>query len=97
VLDNVKVEILKIIASQGYTTASDVAKRLGITWGAVQWHLFWLENNGYIKSVKTGETTIYILNCANALRKLEAVEKALQAKTAAEKRRTSSSRQGYGQ
>jgi len=88
-LDNVKVEILKIIASQGYTTASDVTKKLNISWGAAQWHLFWLENNGYIKSVKVGETTIYILNCANALRKLEAVEKALQAKTAAEKRRTS--------
>jgi len=97
VLDNVKVEILKIIASQGYTTASEVTKTLGITWGAAQWHLFWLENNGYIKSVKMGEATIYILNCANALRKLEAVEKALQAKTAAEKRRTSSPRQGYGQ
>jgi len=97
VLDNVKVEILKIVASQGYTTASEVTKRLGITWGAAQWHLFWLENNGYIKSVKVGEATIYILNCANVMRKLEAVEKALQAKTAADKRRTSSLRQGYGQ
>ncbi len=76
-LDNVKVQILRKIATQGYTTVSDVVKDLGITWGAAQWHLFWLENNGYIKSAKINGTTIYILNCANALRKLEAIESAL--------------------
>ncbi|AAL63257.1 ArsR/SmtB family transcription factor [Pyrobaculum aerophilum] len=76
-LDNVKVQILRKIATQGYTTVTDVVKDLGITWGAAQWHLFWLENNGYIKSAKINGTTIYILNCANALRKLEAIESAL--------------------
>ena len=76
-LDNVKVQILRKIATQGYTTVTDVVKDLGITWGAAQWHLFWLENNGYIKSAKINGTTIYILNCANALRKLEALESAL--------------------
>ncbi|MGC9049945.1 helix-turn-helix domain-containing protein [Pyrobaculum sp.] len=76
-LDNVKVEILKKIATQGYTTVTDVVKDLGITWGAAQWHLFWLENNGYVKSVKINNTTIYIINCPNLIRKLDAVEKAL--------------------
>ena len=47
-LDNLKVQILKKIATQGYVTATEVVKELGISWGAAQWHLFWLENNGYI-------------------------------------------------
>ncbi|MEM1572141.1 helix-turn-helix transcriptional regulator [Pyrobaculum sp.] len=76
-LDNIKVQILRKIATEGYTTVADVVKDLGVTWGAAQWHLFWLENNGYIKSAKINGTTIYILNCANALRKLEAIESAL--------------------
>ncbi|MEM0464857.1 MAG: helix-turn-helix transcriptional regulator [Pyrobaculum sp.] len=76
-LDNIKVQILRKIATEGYTTVADVVKDLGVTWGATQWHLFWLENNGYIKSAKINGTTIYILNCANALRKLEAIESAL--------------------
>ncbi|MEM4437740.1 MAG: helix-turn-helix transcriptional regulator, partial [Pyrobaculum sp.] len=75
-LDNIKVQILRKIATEGYTTVADVVKDLGVTWGAAQWHLFWLENNGYIKSAKINGTTIYILNCANALRKLEAIESA---------------------
>jgi predicted transcriptional regulator len=77
VLDNLKVQILRKIATEGYATATDIVKELGLTWGAAQWHLFWLENNGYIKSANINGTTIYILNCANALRKLEAVEKAV--------------------
>lgn len=77
VLDNTKVQILKKVATQGYTTVGEVVKELGISWGAAQWHLFWLENNGYIKSVNINGTTIYILNCANVLRKLENIEKML--------------------
>ncbi len=76
-LDNLKVQILKKIATRGYATTTEVVKELGISWGAAQWHLFWLENNGYIKSATIKGTTIYILNCANVLRKLEAVEKAV--------------------
>jgi predicted transcriptional regulator len=76
-LDNLKVQILKKIATEGYATATDIVKELGLTWGTAQWHLFWLENNGYIKSANINGTTIYILNCANVLRKLEAVEKAV--------------------
>ncbi|MEZ0319558.1 MAG: helix-turn-helix transcriptional regulator [Pyrobaculum sp.] len=72
-LDTIKVEILKKVATQGYTTVSEVVKELNLTWGAAQWHLFWLENNGYIKSVNINGTTIYVLNCANVLRKLEAL------------------------
>jgi predicted transcriptional regulator len=80
-LDNLKVQILKKIATQGYVTASEVVKELGISWGAAQWHLFWLENNGYIKSANVGGTTIYLLNCANVLKKLEAVEARLGKQT----------------
>jgi predicted transcriptional regulator len=76
-LDNLKVQILKKIATQGYVTAGEVVKELSISWSAAQWHLFWLENNGYIKSANINGTTIYILNCANVLRKLEAVVKAV--------------------
>jgi predicted transcriptional regulator len=82
-LDNLKVQILKKIATQGYVTATEVVKELGISWGAAQWHLFWLENNGYIKSANVGGTTIYLLNCANVLKKLEAVEAKLNKQTRA--------------
>jgi transcriptional regulator, ArsR family len=76
-LDNLKVQILRKIATEGCAKATDIVKELGLTWGAAQWHLFWLENNGYIKSANINGTTIYILNCANVLRKLETVEKAM--------------------
>jgi predicted transcriptional regulator len=82
-LDNLKVQILRKIATQGYATASEVVKELGISWGAAQWHLFWLENNGYIKSANVGGMTIYLLNCANVLKKLEAVEAKLNKQTRA--------------
>ncbi|MEM1614944.1 MAG: helix-turn-helix transcriptional regulator [Pyrobaculum sp.] len=72
-LDTIKVEILKKVATQVYTTVSEVVKELNLTWGAAQWHLFWLENNGYVKSANVGGTTIYVLNCANVLRKLESL------------------------
>ncbi|ACB39156.1 winged helix-turn-helix domain-containing protein [Pyrobaculum neutrophilum] len=85
-LDNTKVQILRKIASQGYTTVGEVVKDLGISWGAAQWHLFWLENNGYIKSVNVNGTTIYILHCANAVRKLESIEQALSRGEAAQRR-----------
>ena len=80
-LDNLKVQILRKIATQGYATATEIVRELGVSWGAAQWHLLWLENNGYIKSANLNGRTIYILNCANALRKLEAIEKAVTKQT----------------
>ncbi|MEM1664034.1 MAG: helix-turn-helix transcriptional regulator [Pyrobaculum sp.] len=77
-LDDTKVRILSKIAQQGYITINEVVKEMGLSWGAAQWHLFWLENNGYIKSAKVDGVTFYVLNCINAVRKLEAVEKTLQ-------------------
>lgn len=77
-LDDTKVRILSKIAQQGYITINEVVKEMGLSWGAAQWHLFWLENNGYIKSAKVGGVTFYVLNCVNAVRKLEAVEEILQ-------------------
>lgn len=72
-LDNTKVQILRLIITKGFATVNDVVKELGLSWGAAQWHLFWLENNGFIKSGEVGGVRIYVVSCATALRKLEAV------------------------
>jgi predicted transcriptional regulator len=82
-LDNLKVQILRKIATQGYVTTGEVVREFGISWSAAQWHLFWLENKGYIKSANVNGTTIYLLNCANVLKKLETAETKLNKQTKA--------------
>ena len=60
--DPVRREIVQIIEKMGAATLSQIVKATGRRWGAVQWHLYVLEREGRVKSVRIGPFTYYFIN-----------------------------------
>jgi predicted transcriptional regulator len=60
--DPVRREIVQIIEKMGAATLSQIVKATGRGWGAVQWHLYVLEREGRVKSVRIGPFTYYFVN-----------------------------------
>lgn len=60
--DPVRREILRVVDTMGAATMSQIVKALGKSWGAVQWHVYVLEREGKLKSVKIGAFTYYFVN-----------------------------------
>ena len=60
--DPIRREILAHIEKMGAATLSQIVKATGKTWGAVQWHIYVLEREGRLKSVKVGPFTYYFIN-----------------------------------
>ncbi|MFN3805345.1 MAG: winged helix-turn-helix domain-containing protein [Pyrobaculum sp.] len=58
----VRREILAAVEKMGAATLAQIAKTLGRSWGAVQWHVYVLEREGRLKSVKIGPFTYYYIN-----------------------------------
>ncbi len=60
--DPARREIVQIIEKMGAATLSQIVKATGRGWGAVQWHLYVLEREGRVKSVRIGPFTYYFVN-----------------------------------
>jgi len=60
--DPIRREILNQIDRMGAATLSQIVKATGKTWGAVQWHLYVLEREGRVKSIRIGPFTYYFVN-----------------------------------
>jgi hypothetical protein len=60
--DPVRREIVQTIEKMGAATLSQIVKATGRGWGAVQWHLYVLEREGRLKSVRIGPFTYYFVN-----------------------------------
>jgi DNA-binding transcriptional ArsR family regulator len=60
--DPVRREIAQTVEKMGATTLSQIVKATGKGWGAVQWHLYVLEREGRVKSVRIGPFTNYFVN-----------------------------------
>jgi len=60
--DPIRREILAHIEKMGAATLSQIVKATGRSWGAVQWHIYVLEREGRLKSVKVGPFTYYFVN-----------------------------------
>ncbi len=60
--DPVRREIVQTIEKMGAATLSQIVKATGRGWGAVQWHLYVLEREGRVKSVRIGPFTYYFIN-----------------------------------
>ena len=60
--DPARQEILQAVEKMGAATLSQIAKATGRGWGAVQWHLYVLEREGRLKSVRIGPFTYYFVN-----------------------------------
>ncbi|AFA38123.1 putative transcriptional regulator [Pyrobaculum oguniense TE7] len=60
--DPVRREILRVVDTMGAATMSQIVKALGKSWGAVQWHVYVLEREGKLRSVKIGAFTYYFVN-----------------------------------
>jgi len=60
--DPVRREIAQTVEKMGAATLSQIVKATGKGWGAVQWHLYVLEREGRVKSVRIGPFTNYFVN-----------------------------------
>mgnify|MGYP001626264302 CR=1 FL=1 len=60
--DPVRKEILRVVEQMGAVTLSQIVKLTKKSWGAVQWHVYVLEREGRLKSVKIGPFTYYFTN-----------------------------------
>jgi DNA-binding transcriptional ArsR family regulator len=60
--DPVRREIVQTVEKMGAATLSQIVKATGMGWGAVQWHLYVLEREGRLKSVRIGPFTYYFVN-----------------------------------
>ena len=60
--DPARREILQAVEKMGAATLSQIVKATGRGWGAVQWHLYVLEREGRLKSVRIGPFTYYFVN-----------------------------------
>jgi DNA-binding transcriptional ArsR family regulator len=60
--DPIRREILSQIERMGAATLSQIVKATGKTWGAVQWHIYVLEREGRLRSVRVGPFTYYFVD-----------------------------------
>ncbi|RFA92628.1 ArsR/SmtB family transcription factor [Pyrobaculum aerophilum] len=60
--DPVRREILRVVEQMGAATMSQIAKATGKSWGAVQWHVYVLEREGKLKSIRIGAFTYYFID-----------------------------------
>jgi DNA-binding transcriptional ArsR family regulator len=60
--DPARREIVQTVEKMGAATLSQIVKATGRSWGAVQWHLYVLEREGRVKSVRIGPFTYYFVN-----------------------------------
>ena len=60
--DPVRREIVQTVEKMGAATLSQIVKATGRGWGAVQWHLYVLEREGRVKSVRIGPFIYYFVN-----------------------------------
>ncbi|MFN7105639.1 MAG: winged helix-turn-helix transcriptional regulator, partial [Pyrobaculum sp.] len=58
----VRRQILAAVENMGAATLAQIAKSLGKSWGTIQWHVYVLEREGKLKSVKIGPFTYYYIN-----------------------------------
>ncbi len=55
-------KILQFVEKMGAATLAQIAKAVGKSWGSTQWHVYVLEREGKLKSVKIGSFTYYYTN-----------------------------------
>ena len=60
--DLTRREILSQIERMGATTLAQIVKATDKTLGAVQWHIYVLEREGRLRSVRVGPFTYYFVN-----------------------------------
>jgi len=60
--DPVRREIVRVVEKMGAATLSQIARAMGRSWSSVQWHLYVLEREGRVKSVRIGPFTYYYVN-----------------------------------
>ncbi|MEZ0318449.1 MAG: winged helix-turn-helix domain-containing protein [Pyrobaculum sp.] len=52
-------QFLELLDKRGPLTVSQIAKELGTSLGATQWHLYVLEREGLIRRVEAGGVAVY--------------------------------------
>ncbi len=60
--DPARREILRVVEQLGAATLAQIAKATGKGWGAVQWHVYVLEREGRLRSIRIGPMTYYFTN-----------------------------------
>ncbi|MEL9989990.1 MAG: helix-turn-helix transcriptional regulator [Thermoproteus sp.] len=58
-LSHKRRQVLELLKKRGPLTVSQIARELGASIGAVQWHLYVLEREGFVRRVQSGGLTFY--------------------------------------
>lgn len=61
-MDEVKTSILDLLRKEGPQPVHKIAKSLGLSYGAAQWHIFYLERQGLVKTYKIGNRRYAAIN-----------------------------------
>ncbi|CCC80979.1 winged helix-turn-helix domain-containing protein [Thermoproteus tenax] len=67
-MDKIKSEILALLQREGPLPVYRIAKELGLSYGAAQWHIFSLEKQGLVKTYRMGNKRYAALNSNDLLR-----------------------------
>jgi len=54
-----RMQLLQIIKERGPLTQGQLARLTGMSWGALQWHLYVLEREGLVERVRQGALVYY--------------------------------------
>ncbi|MEL9990117.1 MAG: winged helix-turn-helix domain-containing protein [Thermoproteus sp.] len=61
-MDEIKAKILDVLKREGPQTVYQIAKALGLTYGAAQWHVFYLEKEGLVQTYRVGRRRYVAIN-----------------------------------
>lgn len=85
-MDEIKASILELLRREGPQPVYKIAKALGLSYGAAQWHIFYLEREGLVRTFRSGNKryatispTVDVLKVVKVEDVLKDVELALRA------------------
>lgn len=61
-MDPKRIAILRLLEERGPLTQGQLAKLLGMGWGALQWHLYVLEREGKIRRAVSNGLVLYSIS-----------------------------------
>jgi DNA-binding transcriptional ArsR family regulator len=77
-VDEVKVGILELLRRRGPLPIYRIAKELGLSYGAAQWHVFYLEREGLVSTYRSGNRRYAAISPAADALKIIKVEDVLR-------------------
>ena len=73
-MEDPRKAILEILRREGPVPVYRLAKALGLSYGAVQWHIFTLEREGLVETIRVGKRQYVALKTADVARTIKVAD-----------------------